>query len=103
MKKILWSALALCVLLAAAEIVAPNAGAQVQTRGPACGRRCDRPPPARSPRSPTGRKKRVAIFDFDFATVQSSSAAVFGTERGHRQGHFRSSGEISSYRTAPTR
>ncbi len=26
-----------------------------------------------------GRKKRVAIFDFDFATVQSNSAAVFGT------------------------
>ena len=26
-----------------------------------------------------GRKKRVAVFDFDFATVQSSSAAVFGT------------------------
>src|SRR5215469_9564422 len=26
-----------------------------------------------------GRKKRVAIFDFDFATVQSSSAAAFGT------------------------
>ncbi len=28
---------------------------------------------------PGGRKKRVAIFDFDYATVQSSSAAVFGT------------------------
>ncbi len=26
-----------------------------------------------------GRKKRIAIFDFDYATVQSSSAAVFGT------------------------
>ena len=26
-----------------------------------------------------GRKKRVAIFDFDYATVQSASAAVFGT------------------------
>jgi curli biogenesis system outer membrane secretion channel CsgG len=25
------------------------------------------------------RKKRVAVFDFDFATVQSNSAAVFGT------------------------
>ncbi len=25
------------------------------------------------------RKKRIAIFDFDYATVQSSSAAVFGT------------------------
>src|SRR6201997_1464951 len=28
---------------------------------------------------PGGRKKRVAIFDFDFATVQSASAALFGT------------------------
>src|SRR5208283_3418548 len=26
-----------------------------------------------------GRKKRVAVFDFDFATVQSASAAAFGT------------------------
>ena len=29
--------------------------------------------------STTGRKKRVAIFDFDYATVQSASAAAFGT------------------------
>ncbi len=28
---------------------------------------------------PGGRKKRVAIFDFDYATVQSASAAAFGT------------------------
>ena len=27
----------------------------------------------------TGRKKRVAIFDFDYATVQTASAAAFGT------------------------
>src|SRR5271157_5608613 len=32
-----------------------------------------------APQGPQGRKKRVAIFDFDFATVQSNSAAVFGT------------------------
>src|SRR5208337_297569 len=32
-----------------------------------------------APQGPQGRKKRVAILDFDFATVQSSSAAVFGT------------------------
>lgn len=31
--------------------------------------------PAPSP----GRKKRVAIFDFDYATVQTSTAALFGT------------------------
>jgi curli biogenesis system outer membrane secretion channel CsgG len=32
-----------------------------------------------APQVPQGRKKRVAIFDFDFATVQKNSAAVFGT------------------------
>lgn len=29
--------------------------------------------------APLGRKKRVAIFDFDYATVQTASAAAFGT------------------------
>ncbi|MGB8771625.1 MAG: CsgG/HfaB family protein [Candidatus Korobacteraceae bacterium] len=29
--------------------------------------------------APHARKKRVAVFDFDYATVQTSSAAVFGT------------------------
>ena len=29
--------------------------------------------------APTPRKKRVAVFDFDYATVQSSSAAMFGS------------------------
>ena len=35
-------------------------------------------PPA-APQALHTRKKRVAIFDFDYATVQSNSAAVFGT------------------------
>ncbi len=35
-------------------------------------------PPA-APQVLHARKKRVAIFDFDYATVQSNSAAVFGT------------------------
>jgi len=34
--------------------------------------------PAATP-APAGRKKRIAIFDFDYATVQSSTAAIFGT------------------------
>jgi curli biogenesis system outer membrane secretion channel CsgG len=29
--------------------------------------------------APQGRKKRVAIFDFDYATVQTASSAAFGT------------------------
>jgi len=32
-----------------------------------------------APAAPQGRKKRVAIFDFDYATVQTSTAALFGT------------------------
>jgi len=34
--------------------------------------------PASTP-VPAGRKKRVAIFDFDYATVATNSAALFGT------------------------
>ncbi len=30
--------------------------------------------------APTGRKKRVAVFDFDYATVKTSTAALFGTD-----------------------
>src|SRR5712672_415930 len=30
--------------------------------------------------APQGRKKRVAIFDFDYATVRTSTAALFGTD-----------------------
>lgn len=35
---------------------------------------------AQTPQSPAPRKKRVAIFDFDYATVRSNSAAIFGTD-----------------------
>jgi curli biogenesis system outer membrane secretion channel CsgG len=30
--------------------------------------------------APTGRKKRVAVFDFDYATVKTSTSALFGTD-----------------------
>src|SRR5258708_6093525 len=30
--------------------------------------------------APQGRKKRVAVFDFDYATVRTNSAALFGTD-----------------------
>src|SRR5579863_5401197 len=33
-----------------------------------------------APQAPTGRKKRVAVFDFDYATVKTSTAALFGTD-----------------------
>ena len=34
---------------------------------------------AGTPAPPPGRKKRVAVFDFDYATVQTASAAAFGS------------------------
>ena len=30
--------------------------------------------------APQGRKKRVAVFDFDYATVKTSTAALFGSD-----------------------
>jgi len=36
-------------------------------------------PAAAAPAATQGRKKRVAVFDFDYATVQSASQAAFGT------------------------
>ena len=37
-------------------------------------------PGAASFQAPQGRKKRVAVFDFDYATVRTNSAALFGTD-----------------------
>ena len=37
-------------------------------------------PAAATPAAPQGRKKRVAIFDFDYATVHSQVAAIFGSD-----------------------
>src|SRR5580658_2951645 len=61
----------LSILIAASFFVMP-AGAQTAA-APAAS---STPPTAPVP---AGRQKRVDVFDFDFATVQSSSAAVFGT------------------------
>jgi curli biogenesis system outer membrane secretion channel CsgG len=36
-------------------------------------------PGAAAPQVPTGRKKRVAVFDFDYATVKSYTDGLFGT------------------------
>jgi len=35
---------------------------------------------AAASQAPAGRKKRVAVFDFDYATVRTNSAALFGTD-----------------------
>jgi curli biogenesis system outer membrane secretion channel CsgG len=57
----------------------PAASAQTKPVAPAT---AAAPAPAAAPTqatAPQGRKKRVAIFDFDYATVQTSTAALFGT------------------------
>src|SRR6202167_313483 len=46
--------------------------ARAQSSAPAAG--------APSAQAPQGRKKRVAVFDFDYATVKTSTAALFGTD-----------------------
>ncbi|HUJ31361.1 MAG TPA: CsgG/HfaB family protein [Candidatus Acidoferrum sp.] len=73
MKSILWSLVVLCALLVAS--LAPEAGAQAQPpAAPAAAAA-----PSGAPAQPQGRKKRVAIFDFDYATVQTASSAMFGS------------------------
>src|ERR1700680_229699 len=37
-------------------------------------------PGAATAQAPQGRKKRVAVFDFDYATVKTNTAALFGTD-----------------------
>jgi len=73
MKNLFWSVLTLagCIGLAA-----PAAEAQAQPTAPPAAAASA---PTSAPAAPQGRKKRVAIFDFDYATVQTASAAVFGT------------------------
>jgi curli biogenesis system outer membrane secretion channel CsgG len=70
MNRILLTILILGAFLAAE---APGAKAQAPGAAPAASAA-----PAGAPAPAGGRKKRVAVFDFDFATVQTASAAAFG-------------------------
>ena len=47
---------------------------------PSCAAQATATAPAAAPAAPTGRKKRVAIFDFDYATVHGAVAAIFGQD-----------------------
>jgi curli biogenesis system outer membrane secretion channel CsgG len=47
---------------------------------PLCARAQNNAPATSSAQHAQGRKKRVAIFDFDYATVKTNSAAVFGSD-----------------------
>lgn len=73
MRKILWATLIL------ATSFAPNAGAQANP-APAPGASAAPAAPAGAPAAPQGRKKRVAVFDFDYATVHADVAALFGSD-----------------------
>jgi curli biogenesis system outer membrane secretion channel CsgG len=70
MKNILWATSILATVLAAG---APRTNAQAPAATAAA-----TAAPASAPTQPQGRKKRIALFDFDFATVQSGTAALFG-------------------------
>jgi curli biogenesis system outer membrane secretion channel CsgG len=73
MKKMFWAALFLgCLMVASIDLQAQNAA-------PAAAPAAAAAAAPGAPAVPQGRKKRVAVFDFDFATVQTASAAVFGT------------------------
>jgi curli biogenesis system outer membrane secretion channel CsgG len=71
MNKLLWATLVLALSFPAVASAQAQAPAPAPAQGTAA--------PAGAPAAPQGRKKRVAIFDFDYATVQTNSAAIFGT------------------------
>ena len=73
MRNPLWTVWILPVFLA---VLAPPVSAQNQTAG---GAPAASAAPSGAPTQPQGRKKRIAIFDFDYATVQKGSDALFGT------------------------
>jgi len=69
MKNVLWASL---ILVISVILGAPEAKAQTpDANGTAAAA-------AGAPVQPTGRKKRIAIFDFDYATVQQQSSQVLG-------------------------
>jgi curli biogenesis system outer membrane secretion channel CsgG len=72
MKRLLWYTVILGALLTSGS--SASARPQASTAAPAAAGA-----PSTAPAQPQGRKKRVAIFDFDYATVQSSTSALFGT------------------------
>ena len=72
MGKILWAALGLWAFLPAVVEAQTQAPAPAANAAPAASA------PSTTPAQPQGRKKRVAVFDFDYATVQKYSDAAFG-------------------------
>ncbi len=90
MKKFAWALFLLCSFALLFFASAPDVHAQSKPVAtptscvaapapPVAGGAATTAAPAVAPAQPQGRKKRIAIFDFDYATVQTNSAAVFGT------------------------
>src|ERR1700691_1374676 len=78
MKKILWVTLILAIFFGGrASAQNPNPAGAPAPGAPTTATAAPGATPA--PPAPQGRKKRIAIFDFDYATVQTASAAAFGT------------------------
>jgi curli biogenesis system outer membrane secretion channel CsgG len=61
------------LLLVTSFFAAPASAQTAATSAPAASSAASSAP------APGGRRKRIAIFDFDYATVQSSTSALFGT------------------------
>jgi curli biogenesis system outer membrane secretion channel CsgG len=80
MKKIVWAIL-IVATFGATGASRVNAQAQTppQPGTPTTAPAAPGATPGAPGTAPQGRKKRVAIFDFDYATVQTASAAAFGT------------------------
>jgi curli biogenesis system outer membrane secretion channel CsgG len=64
----------------AISVLALPAGAYAQTSAPATPAKPAASAAAQAPSQPQGRKKRVAILDFDYATVHKNIAALFGSD-----------------------
>jgi curli biogenesis system outer membrane secretion channel CsgG len=80
MKRTLRAILILAAYIAVGALQAPGANGQTQPASQPPAGATASASPAAPPAAPQGRKKRVAIFDFDYATVQSNSAAIFGKD-----------------------
>jgi len=76
MTRTLWAILTVALLVSISTL---HSSAQDQTPPPPGTPTTATAAPGATPAAPQGRKKRVAIFDFDYATVQTASAAAFGT------------------------
>lgn len=80
MKRILRAILILAAYIAVGALQSPCANGQTPPASQPPAGATASSSPAAPPEAHQGRKKRVAIFDFDYATVQTSSAALFGKD-----------------------